>query len=83
MPFRVVQPWGPHKGRQGTLISEHKTAAAAFREIDRLSSLAKRGFVRASTKVDLARSQIGMVVRIPVYRERPFRSNVNTDSDRW
>ena len=22
-------------------------------------------------------------VRIPVHRERPFRSNVNTDSDRW
>ena len=25
----------------------------------------------------------GMCVRIPVHRERPFRSNVNTDSDRW
>ena len=23
------------------------------------------------------------LVRIPVHRERPFRSNVNTDSDRW
>ena len=22
-------------------------------------------------------------LRIPVHRERPFRSNVNTDSDRW
>ena len=37
-PFRVVQPWGPHKGRQATLISEHHTAAAAFAEIDRLSA---------------------------------------------
>jgi hypothetical protein len=37
-PFRVVQPWGPHKGRQATLISEHLTVAAAFLEIDRLSS---------------------------------------------
>ncbi len=36
--FRVVQPWGPHKGRQATLMSEHHTVAAAFREIDRLSS---------------------------------------------
>jgi hypothetical protein len=38
MPFRVVQPWGPDKARQATLISEHATAAEAFREIDRLAS---------------------------------------------
>lgn len=36
--FRVVQPWGPDKARQATLISEHATAAEAFREIDRLSA---------------------------------------------
>ncbi len=33
-----MQPWGPHKGRQATLISEHHTVAAAFAEIDRLAS---------------------------------------------
>ena len=38
LPFRVMQPWGPHKARQATLISEHHTVAAAFRQIDRLSS---------------------------------------------
>ena len=38
LPFRVMQPWGPDKGRQATLISEHHTVAAAFREIDRLSA---------------------------------------------
>lgn len=38
VPFRVVQPWRPHKGRQGSLVSEHQTVAAAFAEIDRLSS---------------------------------------------
>ena len=38
MPFRVMQPWGPHKGRQAELISEHHTVAAAFAEIDRLSA---------------------------------------------
>ncbi len=38
VPFRVMQPWGPHKGRQATLISEHHTVAAAFAEIDRLSA---------------------------------------------
>ncbi len=37
LPFRVMQPWGPDKGRQASLISEHATAADAFREIDRLS----------------------------------------------
>jgi hypothetical protein len=36
--FRVVQPWGPDKGRQSTLVSEHATAAPAFEEIDRLAS---------------------------------------------
>ncbi len=38
LPVRVVQPWGPHKGRQATLMSEHHTVAAAFAEIDRLSA---------------------------------------------
>ena len=36
--FRVVQPWGPDKARQSTLISEHATATEAFREIDRFAS---------------------------------------------
>ncbi|MCZ6734561.1 MAG: hypothetical protein O7C65_02080 [Planctomycetota bacterium] len=38
LPFRVMQPWSPHKGRQADLISEHHTVAAAFAEIDRLSA---------------------------------------------
>jgi hypothetical protein len=33
-----VQPWGPDKTRQATLISEHPTAVEAFREIDRLTA---------------------------------------------
>ena len=37
-PFRIVKPWGPDKVLQGTVISEHATAAEAFREIDRRSS---------------------------------------------
>jgi hypothetical protein len=36
--FRVVQPWGRDKVQQSTMLSEHRTAAAAFAEIDRLSS---------------------------------------------
>ena len=33
-------------------------------------------------RTGLYKSQ-GPNLRIPVHRERPFRSNVNTDSDRW
>ena len=32
--YRVVQPWGPDKVRQATVISQHHTVAAAFNEID-------------------------------------------------
>ena len=32
--FRVMHPWGPDKGRQGTLQSEHATIAEAFAAID-------------------------------------------------
>ena len=38
MRFRVVQPWGPDRARQATLISEHPTASDVFAEIDRLSA---------------------------------------------
>jgi len=34
MKFRVVQPWGPDKGRQSTVQSEHKTVAEAFAALD-------------------------------------------------
>ena len=33
-----MQPWGPDKARQSTLISEHPTAADTFAEIDLLAS---------------------------------------------
>ena len=36
--FRVVQPWGPDKAVQTTLISEHTTVAEAFAEIDHLAA---------------------------------------------
>ena len=35
--FRIVQPYGPDKARQSTVICEHATAAAAFAAIDRLA----------------------------------------------
>jgi hypothetical protein len=36
--FRVVQPWGPDKGRQGTVQSEHKTVAEAFTALDSIAT---------------------------------------------
>jgi hypothetical protein len=36
--YRVVQPWGPDKGRQATLQSEHTTVAEAFAALDVLSA---------------------------------------------
>ena len=44
MPYRVMQPWGPDRARQATVVSEHRTAAAAFRAIERLAEeLARSG----------------------------------------
>ena len=36
--YRVVQPWGPDKCGQATLLSEHTSARDAFAEIDRLAA---------------------------------------------
>ena len=36
--FRVLQPWGPDKGRQGTVQSVHATVAEAFDAVDRFAS---------------------------------------------
>jgi hypothetical protein len=38
VPFRAVQLWGRDKVQQSTMLSEHQTAAAAFAEIDRLTT---------------------------------------------
>ena len=35
--FKVVQPWGPNKARDATIVSVHQTADDAFAEIDRLA----------------------------------------------
>ena len=36
-PYRIVQPWGPDKTRQATVVSDnHLTVDDAFAELDRL-----------------------------------------------
>jgi DNA-binding response OmpR family regulator len=64
-PFRVVQLWGPDKGQQSTVMSEHATAADAFTEIGRLSD----EMVRAGAPSDAVELVViddeGHVVRRP------------------
>jgi hypothetical protein len=38
MRFRVVQPWGQDKGRQGPVQSEHTTVAEAFAALDSIAT---------------------------------------------
>jgi hypothetical protein len=33
-PFRVVQPWGPNRAKQSTVVSSHDTVVEAFGAID-------------------------------------------------
>lgn len=37
MRYRVVQPWGPDKASQSTVVTERDTIEAAFAEIDRIA----------------------------------------------
>jgi hypothetical protein len=38
MKYRVMHPWGPDKGRQATLRSEHATVTEAFAALDAMSA---------------------------------------------
>jgi hypothetical protein len=40
--YRIVQPWGPDKGRQATTVSTHATVTEAFAALDRLTDQALR-----------------------------------------
>jgi hypothetical protein len=46
--YRVVQPWGPDKVRQATVISQHHTVAGAFDEIDGFADQMVRNGVPAN-----------------------------------
>jgi hypothetical protein len=58
-----VQPWGPDRGRQATLISEHRTAAEAFADIDRLIARMIRTGARADAVELLVINANGTVVQ--------------------
>ena len=64
---RLITTRGPSMGVSPeaipTRLARGETADVVILDGGSADELAKRGFVRASTKVDLARSRIGMVVR--------------------
>ena len=67
---RLITTRGPSMGDSPeaipTRLARGETADVVILDGESADELAKRGLVRAGTKVDLARSQIGMVVRAGV-----------------
>jgi hypothetical protein len=63
--YRVVQPWGPDKGRQATVLSEHADTTAAFAEIDRLAAQMARTGARPETVELLVADADGHIVPRP------------------
>ena len=70
---RLITTRGPSLGDSPEAIparlARGETADVVILDGGSADELAQRGFVRASSKVDLARSQIGMVVRAGVATE--------------
>ena len=64
--FRIVQPYGRDLARDATVISEHATAADAFREIDRLASeMARTGAPSDAVTLVVVDAAAGRVVQRP------------------
>ena len=42
MPFHVVQPWGPDRYREVTVVATYDTATDAFAELDRYADILRR-----------------------------------------
>jgi hypothetical protein len=36
--FYIVQPYGPDRGRQATIVSTHESIEAAYAELDRIAA---------------------------------------------
>ena len=63
--YCVVQPWGPDKGRQATLQSEHATLAEAFAALDVLTAeMVRTGAPSAAVEL-LVVNEHGAVVPRP------------------
>jgi hypothetical protein len=42
MPFHLIQPWGPDRYRQATVVATDDTATEAFAELDRYAEILRR-----------------------------------------
>ena len=42
MPFYLVEPWGPDRYRQATIVEIHETAADACRALDAIAEKLQR-----------------------------------------
>ena len=60
-----MQPWGPDKVRQTTVISEHHTVAGAFDEIDGFADTMTRNGVPGNAVELLVLDEWGRVVVRP------------------
>ncbi len=66
--YRVVQPWGPDKVRQTTVISEHHTVAGAFEEIDSFADrMMKNGVPSDAVELIVLDAQDKVVARPNVH----------------
>jgi hypothetical protein len=65
MGYRIVQPYGRDVARESTLISEHRTVADAFAEIDRLAAQMVRTGVRPDVVELLVIDGEGRIVSRP------------------
>jgi hypothetical protein len=63
--FRIVQPYGPDKARQSTLISKHRSAADAFATIDCLAAEMARIGVPSDAIELVVVDHAGEIVRRP------------------
>jgi hypothetical protein len=64
-PFKVVQPWGPDKAHQATIVSEHSTIGEAFAAIDGLSAQMVRTGAPSNAVEVLVVDADGSVIRRP------------------
>jgi hypothetical protein len=65
MKFRVVQPWRPDKGRQGTVQSEHNTVAEAFAALDNVATEMSQSGVPGDAIELVVVDEHGQVVQRP------------------
>jgi len=65
MRYRIVQPWGPDRATQSTVVTERDTMEAAFAEIDRMAAQMLTNGCPSNTVELIAIDEAGRIVRRP------------------